>query len=103
MKNSSKKETKKIFFPLTYCTDNKQMLWQQYIDDLSEYENEKMIDVIKYLENNLTDFEKTLWLIQCEYDNYRLTVEETNISLTAAYKIIGKIREDLKEMLLNKK
>ena len=77
------------------------MLWQQYIDDLNEFENEKMIEVINYL-LKLDDFEKTLWLIQCEYDNYRLTVEETNISLTAAYKIIGKIREDLKEILLNK-
>jgi hypothetical protein len=97
----TKKEEKKVFFPLTYSPDNKQMLWQQYIDHLDEFENEKMVEVINYL-LKLDDFEKTLWLIQCEYNNYRLTTEETNISLTATFKIIKKIREDLKTILINK-
>lgn len=102
--DNNKKENKKIFFPLTYCNDSKEMLWQQYVDDIemNMFENEKMINVIKHLNNNLTDFEKTLWLIYSEYNNYRLTAEETNISASAVYKIVGKIREEIKEILINK-
>jgi len=88
----------KVFFPFTYSHHSQQMLMQQYIDELNNFNTTNMNDVIIYLQS-LEYFDQTIFLLYLEYNSIRQVSEETNVKYTTIYNRLKEIKTHIKLIL----
>lgn len=92
MKRTRTKKNREYYYPFTYTHHSPTKLFEEFT--LTNYNNEKMNEVINFLKN-IDDFDRTVFLLNIEYDSLRLVSEETNVSYSTINQIITKIKQDL--------
>lgn len=94
---TKKKDKKYINKELTNTWESLKMIEQQYLDDLrlDKFLTERNTNIIKYI-LTLPIYEKTIMILYMEYESIRKVAEETTLSYFSIYKIINKIKEEVK-------
>ena len=92
------KKNKKYYLPFTYTHHTPTKLLEEFT--LHNSTKDYWLDVMEYVKG-LTEFDRTIWLLNMEYNSYRLVAEETNINYSTVRKIIVQINCKIVEIINN--
>ncbi|NTW90819.1 MAG: hypothetical protein HGA35_02655 [Erysipelotrichaceae bacterium] len=98
IRKQREKKERKYFFPFTRTHHTATKLMEEFT--LNTYTNNYMQDVVRYI-TKLDDFDRVVFLLNIEYNSYRLVAEETNVHYLTIRAIIMKIKEDLLKIINN--
>ncbi len=90
------KHQNEYFYPFTRTHHAPEKLFEEYT--MSKFNNPKYPLIINYLKG-LSDFDRTIFLLNIEYNSLRLVAEETNCSYSTIFCIINRIKKEIKEII----